>query len=242
MKNILPTLIIGLTVLFSAIYLGNAYTYKFKKNQTVTVTGSAFFDFDSDLIVWTGEFSRKSMQIKDAYSELKKDEADIRAYLTGKGIKESDIVFSSVSTNKDVEYVYDDNGESRSIFTGYTLSQNIKIESKDLLTVEKISREITELLDKGIMLNSFEPQYYYTQLDELKIDLLARAAKDGEERAKTILENSGASIGTLQKASMGIFQFTGRNSNEDYSWGGAFNTSSKKKTASVTLKMDFSIR
>jgi hypothetical protein len=182
------------------------------------------------------------MQIKDAYSELKKDEADIRAYLTGKGIKESDIVFSSVSTNKDVEYVYDDNGESRSIFTGYTLSQNIKIESKDLLTVEKISREITELLDKGIMLNSFEPQYYYTQLDELKIDLLARAAKDGEERAKTILENSGASIGTLQKASMGIFQFTGRNSNEDYSWGGAFNTSSKKKTASVTLKMDFSIR
>ena len=242
MKNILPTLIIGITVVFSAIYLGNAYTYKFKKNQTVTVTGSAFFDFDSDLIVWNGEFSRKSMQIKDAYAELKKDEADIRAYLTGKGIKESDIVFSSVSTNKDIEYIYDDNGGSRSIFTGYTLSQNIKIESKDLVTVEKISREITELLDKGIVLNSFEPQYYYTQLEELKIDLLSRAAKDGEQRAKAILENSGASLGKLQKASMGIFQFTGRNSNEDYSWGGAFNTSSKKKTASVTLKMDFSIR
>jgi hypothetical protein len=242
MKNILPSLLVTLAVIFSAVYLGNSYTYKFKKNQTVTVTGSAFYDFDSDLIVWSGQFSRKSMQIKDAYADLKSDEAGIRAYLTGKGIKESDIIFSSVNTNKDIEYIYDPNGGSRSIFTGYTLSQTVKIESKDLETVEKVSREITELLDKGIVLNSYEPQYYYTKLDELKIDLLARAAKDGEQRAKTILENSGSALGKLHKASMGIFQITGRNSNEDYSWGGAFNTSSKKKTASVTIKMDFSIR
>ncbi len=242
MKNILPSLLVTLAVIFSAVYLGNSYTYKFKKNQTVTVTGSAFYDFDSDLIVWSGQFSRKSMQIKDAYSDLKSDESVIKTYLIGKGIKESDIIFSSVNTNKDIEYIYDPNGGSRNIFTGYTLSQTVKIESKDLETVEKVSREITELLDKGIVLNSYEPQYYYTKLDELKIDLLARASKDGEQRAKTIMENSGASLGKLQKASMGIFQITGRNSDEDYSWGGAFNTSSKKKTASVTIKMDFSIR
>lgn len=242
MKNILPYLLVTLAVIFSAVYLGNSYSYKFKKAQTVTVTGAAFYDFDSDLIVWSGQFSRKSMQIKDAYAALKSDEAGIRSYLTRKGIKESEIIFSSVSTGKDFDYVYDVSGSSRSVFTGYTLSQTVKIESKDLETVEKVSREITELLDKGILLNSYEPQYYYTKLDELKIDLLARASKDGQERARTIVENSGASLGRLQKASMGIFQITGRNSDEDYSWGGAFNTSSKKKTASVTIKMDFSIR
>jgi len=45
----------------------------------------------------------------------------------------------------------------------------------------------------------------------------------------------------LKKANMGIFQITGKDSNEDYSWGGTFNTSSKEKTASITVKMEFKI-
>ena len=32
-----------------------------------------------------------------------------------------------------------------------------------------------------------------------------------------------------EKASMGVIQITAPNSGEDYSWGGAFNTSSKEK-------------
>ncbi len=38
---------------------------------------------------------------------------------------------------------------------------------------------------------------------------------------------------------MGVFQITGKNSNEDYSYGGAFNTSAKNKTGSITIKMEF---
>jgi hypothetical protein len=41
---------------------------------------------------------------------------------------------------------------------------------------------------------------------------------------------------------MGIFQITGQNSGEDYSWGGTFNTSSKAKTASITMKLDYQIK
>lgn len=242
MKNALPSLFISIAVIVAAIYIGNSYSYKYKKDQTLSVTGSAFSDFTSDLIVWNGSFSQKSMIIKDAYTALKQDEIAIRNYMKAKGIKDNEIIFSAVTTEKDIEYQYDEDGKSHSIFTGYVLSQHIKVESTEMEKVEKTSREITELLDQGIVFSSNEPQYYYTKLDELKIDLLARASKDGETRARTIAENSGSSVGDLQEASMGIFQITGQNSNEDYSWGGAFNTSSKKKTASVTIKMDFSIR
>jgi len=41
---------------------------------------------------------------------------------------------------------------------------------------------------------------------------------------------------------MGIFQITGQNSGEDYSWGETFNTASKAKTASITMKLDYSIK
>lgn len=41
---------------------------------------------------------------------------------------------------------------------------------------------------------------------------------------------------------MGVFQIVGLNSEEDYSWGGTFNTSSKLKTASVTVRSSYKIK
>jgi hypothetical protein len=75
----------------------------------------------------------------------------------------------------------------------------------------------------------------------LKIDLLANAAKDAKQRAESIAENSGASLGKIKKATMGVFQITGKNMNEDYSYGGAFNTSAKEKTASITLRVEYQV-
>ncbi|MEB2783275.1 hypothetical protein [Algoriphagus persicinus] len=45
----------------------------------------------------------------------------------------------------------------------------------------------------------------------------------------------------LISANMGIFQITGQNSGEDYSWGGTFNTADKNKTASITMKLIFEV-
>jgi hypothetical protein len=41
---------------------------------------------------------------------------------------------------------------------------------------------------------------------------------------------------------MGIFQITGKNSDEDYSYGGSFNTSSKIKTASITVRSEYQLK
>jgi hypothetical protein len=41
------------------------------------------------------------------------------------------------------------------------------------------------------------------------------------------------------KADLGVFQITGQYDNEEYSYGGAFNTTARKKTANVTIKMNF---
>ncbi len=84
--------------------------------------------------------------------------------------------------------------------------------------------------------------YYYSGLNELKIDLLAKAAADAKDRAESIAKNSDAGLGNIRKANMGVFQITGRNTNEDYSYGGVFNTSSKDKTASITLKVEYFVK
>lgn len=240
MKNWIPAVVISLAVVVGLWIVGNAYKYKFKSSETISVTGLAEKDFTSDLIVWSGSFNRYGFDLKTAYASLKQDESTIKSYLNSKGISDSNIVFSAITTTKNFQRKYDKDGvEISNEFTGYTLTGNVRVESKEINRVEKLSREITELLEKGIELNSNPPEYYYTRLNELKIDLLAKASEDAKTRAETIAKNSGGSLGGIKKATMGVFQITGKNANEDYSYGGAFNTSSKEKTASITLKVDY---
>ena len=242
MKNYISAIVIAIAAIVSFWIIGTAYKYKFKSAETISVTGLAEKDFVSDQIVWTGNYSRKMLDLKSAYSLLKEDESKIRIYLKVKGVLENEMVFSAINIEKEFNTKYGVDGKViGNEFNGYNLKQNVTVDSKNIEKVEKISREVTELIQSGIEFNSSSPSYYYTKLSELKLDLLAKASADAKQRAETIAKNSGSNLGSIKKANMGVFQITGKNSNEDYSYGGVLNTSSKNKTASITTKIDYAV-
>ena len=72
--------------------------------------------------------------------------------------------------------------------------------------------------------------------------MISAATKDANNRAKNIAKNAESKVGKLKSAKMGVFQIVGQNSSESYSWGGSFNTSSKRKTASITMKLFFFLK
>lgn len=242
MKNHINTIIVSLAVIIAGYLLASGYKNRAKVSQAISVTGSGEENFTSDLIVWRASFSKKDMILKQAYADLNADQKTIRQYLTSKGVKSDEIVFEAVDIQKDFYYDYDPNGQLRNtVFNGYILTQNLKIQSKNVDIVENISREVTELIDAGIELNSFSPEYYYTKLAQLKIKMIEAATKDAKNRADKIAVNAGGTLGNLKNADMGVFQITGENSQEEFSWGGNYNTSSKKKTANITIRLKYEI-
>lgn len=242
MKKNLPAILFALAIVIAAFILGNAVINRNRPQGTINVTGLGESNFTSDLIVWEGNFSRESRDLKTAYSDLESDKKAVMAYLKSKGIPEDQLIFNAVSTNPQYQQNYSSDGRYLGqTFTGYQLNQSLKIESKEVEKVEKISREITELLNQGITFYSQNPRYYYTELESLKLEMIAKATEDATVRAERIAENSKGSLGDLISANMGIFQITGQNSGEDYSWGGTFNTADKNKTASITMKLIFEV-
>lgn len=241
MKSHLSAVIFSLAIIVTAVILTNAYKNRFSSNDQINVTGLASRDFVSDLIVWSGSFTKKSLDLRNAYSRLNEDRSKIKDYLLSKGVKDNELVFSSVDIAKDFDYYYDQKGNRSSTFTGYRLTQKVQIESQAVDKVESISREVTELINLGVEFYSNSPEYYYTKLDELKIEMIAEATENGRIRAEKIAENAGAGLGNLKSAGLGVFQIIAQNSNEDYSWGGSFNTWSKRKTATITIKLTFGV-
>ena len=243
LKGYVSTAIIAVALIITAIIVAGAYKAKFNKQVTISVTGLAEKNFASDLIVWRGEYQRKSLDLKEAYALIKNDETNVRQYLKSNKIEDNEIVFSSISIQKEFDIKRNEEGKQiSSVFAGYKLSQTVTVESTNIDRVEVVSREVTKLIESGIEISSLEPSYFYTKLSELKIDLLAKASADAKKRAETIAVNSGGALGKILRTDMGVFQITAPNSNEDFSYGGAFNTSSKNKKASITIRINYSIK
>ena len=237
--------IIFSAAIIGAVWIGGHYLNKARGHaKTVSVVGMAERDFESDLIVWRMSFDVLNMDMKSGYNEIKNVNKTVRDYLVSKGVSENEIDFQAITCDKETEYHYNtETHQSYYTFAGYRLTQVVKVESNDVDKVEKISREIAELLDKGIQMNTNNLSYYYTKLSDLKIEMLAEATENARNRAETIAKSAKARLGSLQTANMGVFQITAPNSSdEDYSWGGTFNTTSKKKRASINMRLTYYVK
>lgn len=242
MKTNTNAIIFGIAIIASSIFLGKAYSDRSKADGEIRVTGLGKEDFSSDLIVWEGKFGSQNIDLKKSYLSLEKNKSAVNKYLIDKGIESEQLIYSAVKTNKNYKSLYSNDGDFiGEEFISYELSQKVKIESKEVDKIEKISREITELLNQGVQFYSEAPRYYYTKLADLKIKMISKATQDARLRAEKISEFSGGKLGKLESARMGIFQITGQNSKENHSWGGTYNTTSRKKTASITMKLTYKI-
>ena len=241
MKNYKSIFVLSPTLIIITLILSFSFEGTIGHVSSINVTGSAKRDFTADIIVWQSNFSTKNMVLSDAYKKLDMDRQLISEYLIQNNIPTEDAIFSSISISKQYDYKRDDDGIRYEEFSGYLLSQNLKIESNSVLEIEDLSRDITTLIDSGIEIQSQSPYYFYSKLSDLKIDMIAEATHDARERAEKISENANATLGKLTYAQMGVFQIIAKNSTENYSWGGTHNKTSKHKTATVTMRLNYDI-
>lgn len=245
-RSIIIALIAGVCAVICAGILTNGLI-TFKKSAAgggITATGSASVDFESDMIVWRGSYSVHGSTPKDAYAVIKKDGKLVKDYLTENGVSADEMVFSSVSISQALTPTYNDEGRHvGDVENGYDLTQSMTVSSSDLDKVENISRDITKLIESGVVLESDPPEYYYSKLDEMKLDLISKATANAKERIDLMAQGSGARTDKLLNASLGVFQITAENSGTDsYGYSGSFDTSSRLKTANITVRLNYSVK
>ena len=229
-------LAIGLVL--SSLIFGWFYSNAKKGDEAVTVTGSARKRIKSDLVVWSAGVSYQAPQLDEAYRSLSENIPRVKQYLMSKGIAENQITISSISTVTLKKQ--DENGGETSEITGYSLRQQIEVRSNEVDKIAQIAREATELINKGILIESNPPQYYYTLIGDLKIEMLGEAAKDAKTRAERIADSTGNKIGAVRSARMGVMQITAADSTE-VSDGGISDTTTIDKDVTAVVNISFAV-
>lgn len=205
----------------------------------ITVTGSASKVVQSDTATLEISIISRNWTRKLCLSDIKNQMPTVIAYLKNNGIDEKDIDIKT--THGYFTYRYLPNGVSSNEVDHYNLYQPITIKSNDVQKIKKISNDITNLINKGIDLDVSAPEYYYSKLSDLKVELLRDATMDAKQRASAMLKSTNNRTGKIQSVRMGVFQITSANST-DVSDGGIYDTSSIEKKVTAVANVVFKIK
>jgi uncharacterized protein len=211
--------------------------------HTIRITGSARKRIVSDLIQWEATIEGRAAERTAAYRMAREGRDKAVAFLLEQGIKPEEIKPQSATVQEQFEKVVEDKvlpgttvavRSEKQVSKGFLAREAIFVRSTDVTRIEKASREITSLLDEGVVVNSGCPNYFYTRLGELKLEMLAQAAKDARDRAGNILHSAGnATIGKLVVADMGIININAANSTTTSEEGNNDTTSLEKDIITI---------
>ncbi|WP_312902867.1 SIMPL domain-containing protein [Chryseobacterium taichungense] len=247
--NVIRSLIIGAAIVITALILGSSFKNRNLKQDTISVTGLGSKDFLSDEISWSGSFDASAFDAKEAYNIISQDKEKVKAFFYSKGFKSGEFTFGGVNFSRSFRTVTtkesDGTEKSEDIFDGYKATQTVFFRAKKNPTlmkkIESVIDKTAELINSGVQFEPSSPQYTYSDLASLKHNLIEAGAKDARQRAEKIVKSADGDLGKLKDASMGVFQITAKGSTDEDSYGGNFDTSSKEKSARITVRLTYNL-
>jgi hypothetical protein len=223
---------IAVATIVASVILSRAFL-QFQKatREVITVTGSATKLIDSDFVVWSATVAVRDPDRANGYKALRATTDKAIDYLKSNGIDPAALEISQV--NVVPLYKKGENGMDTHELVDYRLTQTIGIESKDVAKITGISRQIMDLVEQGIDIDSSAPRYHYLGLDSLKLEMIAKATENAKQRAQNMAQATGNRIGPIRTARMGVFQITSPTSTDVSDYGVNDTYSIEKKVMAV---------
>ncbi|CAB4872609.1 MAG: DUF541 domain-containing protein [Actinobacteria bacterium] len=230
---IISAVIISLALGIGLMKVGTGFASR--SSDGITVTGSAKTTAVADNAVWTLSVNLSSATVSAAIKKVDSDVAALSKYLNAGGIPTDALTLGAVSTYANEEYV---NGNATGRILSYRASRDVTVRTKDVQLVSKLSQGIGSLLETGINVNNYGPQYYISNLPELRPALMSDAMKDAKVRAEALTKAVGSNLGALVNVKAGPIQITTPDSTMTADYG-AYDTSTIDKTVTATVSVTF---
>lgn len=209
-----------------------------RQNQSITVKGSTRQRIRSDRAVWRISVEGQGKTLPEAYAALEHAVSRVQAFLASRGFAAEQIGTSAIEMT--TQYVRDAKGNLTDEISRHVLTRGFVVTTDDVDRVSRSAGEVTELIQEDIYVVSAAPEYVYTQLAALRIDLMAAASADARARAEKIAASSGCRLGELRSAQMGVLQITAPDSTEVSGYG-LYETHTIEKDVSGVVTATFGI-
>jgi uncharacterized protein len=205
----------------------------------ITVKGYAEEKVVSDAGTWRAIVSVRAADLPTAYGKLEFDSARVLKYIEAvAGADAKNLQQGTVNTQTVFEV--GPGGVQTGRVLGYELNRQFEFSSKNVEQIRAVATGASRLISDGVALNAMPPQYFFTDLNAVKVRLIGAATKDSLLRAQQFAANSGVTVGPLRSASQGVFQITSPNSTETADYG-SYDTSTVEKLVKAVVTVEYAV-
>ncbi len=236
-------IILSLGFILSAGVIGYAFKQLNTNKNSITVKGLAEKPIQADSARWeiNLQTSRTSPTVAEAYQLLDQQMKVLQNFFTEHGFKNVELQLGNKSSESYYENVELADGRSVREFKGYTAKQSLVINSRDLNKIAKAAKDVYLLDEKDIKVTE-KPEYLVSNLEEIKMSLIANATKNAHSRANEFAKVGEVKVGAMRSASQGAFYILPESgSDDDSDYGGAYDKTTMNKIARVVVTINYSI-
>jgi hypothetical protein len=206
-SNIIAGGLIGLGVACGGFLAGESLVKSRLGFRTVTVKGLAEREVKANLGFWPVRFVATGPTLEDARTALEKSQGSVKAFLNAQGFTDQDMQVSNIQV-EDKLAGYNNQGVPPEL--RFVLTEDILVKSSEVDKLAAAARMIGDLLKSGVVFSSDAynagPSYIFTNVNELKGDMLTEATRRAREAADKFAAESGARVGDIQNANQGIIE------------------------------------
>jgi len=213
--------ILGLCILAGLAALGyllGKAAIEFRQyERSVTVKGLAEREYPADVVIWPLAFTEASNNLEELYSRLESNADRIRAFLIEQGVQANEITVSppSIMDRSAQRYGSNDGAEYR-----YTASRTVTVYSNRVSEIRAMINSVSTLGKEGIVFGGDDYdnriQYLFTQLNDVKPEMIEEATTKAREVAEKFAADSASKLGKIKNASQGQFTINDRDSNNPH--------------------------
>jgi hypothetical protein len=204
----------------------------------ITVKGYAEEKVVSDAGTWRGTVTVRAADLRAGYRELEEDTGRVLKLLESTAGTGGTVSMSPVTSRP--QYEVAPGGAQTGRVVGYEFDRTFELNSNDVALVTRVAAGASTLISEGVNINSWPPQYFFRDLNPVKVRLIGAATRDAQLRAEQFAAGSGVTVGALRSATQGVFQITRPNSTETADYG-SYDTSTVEKVVKAVVTVEYSV-
>jgi hypothetical protein len=238
----LRTVIFSVALVVAAAILGQQVKQVGGGRESISVKGLAEKPVKADRAEWRVMLQVQGATIPEALAKLRRERPQLDSFLAQAGFDPASLAASNEDVEPNYEQVEGRNGNLRSVQQGHLARQSITINTADIARIDAASRAIVQFEAEGHPVHYGEPQYLVSNLEEVKMSLIAAAMENSRTRAGEFARSGDVDVGRMRSASQGAFYILAATGDQDVSdWGGAYDKSTVDKIARVVVTVDYAI-
>ena len=209
---LVSTILIGL--IGGAFILGKSLEGFRKDDRYVTVKGFSEREVKADLAVWPIKIGIASSDLSEGSKAIEAVKNKVVQFLSSNGFDAKEIIQKDLRVTD--RQARDYGPLNMKEMLRYIIEASILVRSNNVDKVEKVSRMTDDLVRAGVVLSTGNewqgagPRFLFTQLNNIKPEMLAEATRNAQTAANQFAKESRSKLGSIRKASQGLFSITDR--------------------------------